>query len=225
MKYEHIEKFATRVGKTRRTIYRFYNKNEDLREQTKIKNGKRFIPIEHKKFWNTEVLFDENKNLSDSNHNMRNLLDYLHDNRNPLANKLWGFDWSNFVSIDYKFERSKNYSITMMNKLYEMLDEKFGDNTTIRIFFTTEPFANRNNGQHNHMMIYIKNEVFTKLVLNEIKRFFKNDRVDSSKYNKYKGGLFYMMKEGMQGVDWDILGNKLEKEGIGYENKGYTKAV
>ena len=52
MKYEHIDKFAERVGKTRRTIYRFYNRNKDLQEQTKKKSGKRLIPLEHKKYWN-----------------------------------------------------------------------------------------------------------------------------------------------------------------------------
>ena len=29
-----------------------------------------------------------------------------------------------------------------------------------------------------------------------------------------------MLKEGIQGIDWDILGNNLKQEGIDYENKG-----
>ena len=224
MKYENIDAFAERVGKSRRTIFRFYTKNPELKIETK-KKGKRLIPIAHRKFWNSEILFDENKTLSDSNRMMRNLLDYLNENKNQLANKFWGLDWSYFVSVDYKHERSKNYSITMMNKLYEMLEEKYGKETTIRIFFTTEPFANRNNGQHNHLMIYVENEILGKVVLSQIKKFFQHDRVDSSDYTKYKGGLFYMMKKGAQGMDWDILGNNLAIEGIKYEGKGYTKAI
>ena len=225
MKYENIDAFAERVGKSRRTIHRFYNKNPELKQDRKKKGRKVIYPINHAKFWNTEVMFDENKTLNDSNRKMRNLLDYLHENKKPLANKFWGLDWTYFVSVDYKHERSKNYSITMMNKLYELLNEKYGDKTTIRVYFTTEPFANRNNGQHNHIMIYIENELFKKLVLNQIKKFFKYDRVDNSDYTKYEGGLFYMAKEGTQGTDWDILGNNLVKEGIKYENKGYQRAV
>lgn len=224
MKYEDIDTFAERVGKNRRTIFRFYEKYLELKSETK-KKGKRLIPIAHEKFWNPEMLFEENKTLSDSNRMMQNLLDYLHENKNPLANKFWGLDWSYFVSVDYKHERNKNYSISMMNKLYEMLEKKYGKDTTIRMFFTTEPFANRNNGQHNHFMIYVENKTLGKGVLNEIKKFFQHDRVDSSDYTKYKGGLFYMTKEGTQGTDWDILGNNLTIEGIKYENKGYKKAV
>lgn len=224
MKYENIDAFAKRVGKHRRTIFRFYNKNPELKNETK-KKKERLIPIEHKKYWNPELLFENNKLLSEENRMMRNLLEYLHDNKNPLANKLWGLDWSCFVSVDYKHERSKNYSITMMNKLYSVLEEKYGKQTTIRVFFTTEPFANRNNGQHNHIMIYVENKALVELVLSQVKKFFKYDRVDSSNYTKYKGGLFYMMKEGTQGIDWDILGNNLVEEGLKYENKGYSKAV
>ena len=117
MKYENIDAFAERVGKSRRTIHRFYNKNPELKQDRKKKGRKVMYPINHAKFWNTEVMFDENKTLNDSNRKMRNLLDYLHGNKNALANKFWGLDWTYFVSVDYKHERSKNYSITKIIEL------------------------------------------------------------------------------------------------------------
>lgn len=220
MKYENINEFAKRVGKTRRTIYRFYNKNTDLQEETKKKSGRRLIPITHKKYWNTDILFDENKTLVKDNREAKNLIDYLYENDNPLAIKFWLMKWSMFVSVDYKHERNKTYCFSMMSKLYEKLEKDYGDYTVLRMFFVTEPFANRNNGQHNHVTLYVSNEKLRPVILHDINQFFKYDRVDSSDYTKYKGGLFYMMKEGMQGEDWDILGNNLIEEGKKHENKG-----
>jgi len=219
MKYENIEKFAKRVGRSGRTIYRFYNANSDLKEQTKKKNGRRTIPIEHKKFWNTEILFDDNKALNKDSREAKNLIGYLYKNDNPLAIKFWHMKWSMFVSVDYKHERNKTYCFSMMQKLYEELEKKYGGNTTLRMFFVSETFANRNNGQHNHAVLYVSNEKLRPVILHDIYQFFKHDRVDGSDYTKYKGGLFYMMKEGMQGIDWDILGNNLAKDGEAHENK------
>ena len=221
MKYENINKFAKRVGRSGRTIYRFYNKNVDLREETKKKGGRRLIPLTHKKYWNTDILFDDNKTLVKDNREAKNLIDYLYKNDNPLAIKFWHMKWSMFVSVDYKYERSKTYCFSAMSALYEELVKKYRNDTVLRMFFVTEPFANRNNGQHNHASLYISNEKLRPVILHDINQFFKYDRVDCSDYTKYKGGLFYMMKQGMQGEDWDILGNHLTKEGIKYEDKGH----
>lgn len=224
MKYENIEKFAKRVGKSTRTIHRFYNKYPELKMEAKGERPKLY-PIEHKKYWKSELLFENNLKLVKDNREAKNLIDYLYNNDNPLAIKYWHMKWSMFVSVDYKYERDKTYCFTKMSHLYAKLESEFGDKTTIRMFFVTEPFANRNNGQHNHITLYIGDESLKPIIIKEIKQFFRNDRVDISDYNKYKGGLFYMMKNGIQGEDWDILGNNLVKEGIEYENKGYAKAI
>jgi len=224
MKYEKIEKFAKRVGVSTRTIHRFYNKYPELKEETKGKRPKLY-PIEHKKFWKSELLFENNIRLVKDNREAKNLIDYLYNNDNPLAIKFWYMKWSMFVSIDYKYERNKTYCFTKMSHLYQNLADKFGNDTRIRMFYVTEPFANRNNGQHNHIALYTEQESLKPQILKRIKKMFRNDRVDSSDYCKYKGGLFYMMKNGIQGEDWDILGNNLIQEGIEYEDKGYQKAV
>ncbi len=98
----------------------------------------------------------------------------------------------------------------MMHGLYDKLIEHYGDRTEIRLFFTTEPFANRN-GYHNHFAIYISNKTLIEAITDEISLYFEYDRADSSLYNKYKAGLFYMAKKGLVSEDWDILGNRLSE--------------
>ncbi|NOY48467.1 MAG: hypothetical protein GXO84_09815 [Chlorobi bacterium] len=225
MRYENIDEFADRVERKRRTIFRFYKDNPELKLETKKKGVKRIIPITHEKYWKSDLLFEENKKLIDDNIMMENLLNYLYQNDKPLANHFWGFDWSYFIGINYKDDRSKDYCITKMNKCYEMLQGKYGHETTIRLLFSTEVFSGRDFGEHNHVVLYVKNKTLRKVVLNKMKAFFKNDRFYSDEYCRYKGGIHYMLKEGVQGEDWDILGNNLKAEGIKYENKGYKKAV
>lgn len=224
MKYENIDKFAERVGVSKRTVYRFYNKYPELRDEVKAGRPNRY-PVEHQKYWKSDLLYDNNQKLSKDIREAKNLLDYLYRNDNPLAVKLWRMKWSLFLTIDYKHERNKTYCFTMMNRLYDNLQTTFDGLSTLRMFFVTEPFANRNNGQHNHLVLYFSNESLKPKILAEVKNNFKYDRVDVSDYTVYKGGVFYMMKNGIQGEDWDILGNNLEQEGIEYDGKSYSQAV
>ena len=214
MKYESINEFSKRIGKSRRTIFRFYSKNIELNEETKIRNGKKIIPISHNKYWSSEIMYEENKRLNIDIKFMKNLLDYLHTNDKPLANKIWRFDWSYFVTINYKEERSEDFCFKKMHRLYKKLEDKFGKATILRMIFTTEPFEYRDNAHHNHLFLYIQNEKLKKQVLKDVHKFFPNDRIHSDDYDMYKGGIHYIMKDGINGVDWDILGNNLSLEGL-----------
>ena len=71
------------------------------------------------------------------------------------------------------------------------LNKKFGAETKLRLFFTSEPFANRS-GYHNHFVFHAKNDKLTEEVYNEIYAYFEWDRVETRPYDKYKAGLFYM---------------------------------
>ena len=213
MKYVNVDVFAKKVNKSRRTIFRFYEKKPELKNETKKKN-KRLIPMEHLKYWNPELLYDENKLIADNDRKKKNLLDYLHRNDKPIANFFWRFDWTFFIGINYKDERSKDYCISMMNLLYDSLNEKFGNETKLRILFSTEAFEGRNYGHHNHVVLYVQNKKFRKLIEKDVIKFFMNDRVYVDDYDMYKGGIHYMLKEGTQGVDWGVNGNNLEEEGI-----------
>lgn len=206
MKYESINDFADRVNKSRSTIYRFYKKNNELFEQTK-NSGRRMIPTIHARFFDSEIMFDENKTLRLENQSMKNLIDCLVD-KDSLQTKLWYMDWSYFFTVAYKNERNKKSCFRMMNAMYESLINKYGNDTDIRVFFTTEPFTNRV-GYHNHFTIHIEDNNLHNEVINDIKNFFSYDRVDYGIYDKYQAGLFYMSKDGLVNEDWDVLGNNL----------------
>jgi hypothetical protein len=214
IKYDKIKEFSKKAGISTRTLYRFYSKNSDLHKETKKKGLKRFYPLNHLKYFNRETMFEENKVFRANERMMINLIDCLYSDENPMALKLWRMEWTMFISVDYKHERNKTYCFSKMHELYELLETKYGDKTIIRMFFVTEPFANRNNGQHNHIVFYVENTKFKSFIIEDIKLFFSYDRVDYKDYDKYKAGIFYMAKEGFAGEDWDVLGNYLYGENI-----------
>ena len=210
MKIETLKEFIKRTKTSRSSIYRFYKNNPELKSKI-IFRKKYYYPIEHAKYFDSEIMFDENKQLNLENKSMRNLINCLMD-RDSLQMHLWYMDWSFFYTIAYKLERNKKSCRKMMDSLYETLLERYGDRTTIRLFYTTEPFANRN-GYHNHFVLYISNKSMEDAILDDINLYFEYDRSENKIYDPYKAALFYMIKNGIHGDDWDILGNNLEADG------------
>jgi hypothetical protein len=210
MKDEDLKQFIKRTKKSKSTITRFYNKNEDLFLETEIKNGKRYYPKEHARYFNSEIMHDENKVLRLENQSMKNLIDCLVD-KNSLSTRLWHMDWSFFFTVAYNADRNKKSCFRQMNSMYESLISKYGDETGIKMFFTTEPFANRT-GYHNHFVLHVENQKLHQQIVEEIQNYFSYDRLDVSLYDKYKAGIFYVSKEGLVNEDWDIIGNNLGKD-------------
>jgi len=211
MKRENFKEFIKRTKASKSTIYRFYKRNEELWSESKIKYGKRLFPIEHAKYFDSEIMFDENQVLRLENHSMKNLIDCLMD-KDSLQQTLWYMDWSFFITVAYKAERQKKSCYRMMNAMYEDLVKQYGDRTEIRIFFTTEQFNNRNS-YHNHLVLYVSNKKLEEQVVESINEFFMYDRTDFKVYDKYKAGIFYACKDGLVSEDWDILfNNDREKE-------------
>jgi hypothetical protein len=208
IRYESIKDFSEKAGVSSRTVYRFYNKNGDLFGEAILKGSKRYLPVEHLKYFSSEVMFDENKVLRLENNSMRNLINCLVD-KNSLAARLWYMEWTFFFTVAYKAERNKKSCFRMMNEIYERLEAKYGDDTDLRMFFTTEPFNNRK-GFHNHFVLSVKDASLREQIVNEIKEFFSYDRVEVGIYDRFKGCLFYISKEGLVNEDWDILGNNLD---------------
>ncbi len=205
MKYENIKEFTTTIKASKSKVYRFYKKNEELFTETKLKSGKRLFPINHARYFDSEIMFDENKQLHQENHSMRNLIDCL-DNKNPFPQTLWNMEWSFFFTVAYRLERKKISCFKQMHGLYNYLVEKYGNATKIRMFFTTEPFTNRT-GYHNHFVIYIENRKLQEQLVADIQEYFSYDRVDVGAYDKYRAGLFYIAKDGLTGEDWDFIFN------------------
>jgi len=75
MKYESLKKFIISTKASKSTIYKFYKKNEDLFAETSLRNGKRMFPADHARYFDSEIMFDENKALRQENQSMRNLID------------------------------------------------------------------------------------------------------------------------------------------------------
>lgn len=210
MKYEKINEFIKRTKKSRSTIYRFYNKNLELQQETKLTNNKKYIPIEHAKYFDSEIMFDENKILKQENQSMKNLIDCLVD-KDSLQYRLWELNWSFFFTVAYKADRNKKSCFRQMHAVYEEIIKKYGDKTEIRLFFTTEPFTNRT-GYHNHFFLYVGNNDLHEEIVSFIQNYFSYDKTDVKRYDKYKAGLFYASKEGLINEDWDIFSNNLKNE-------------
>lgn len=205
MKYENLKKFIISTKSSKSTIYRFYKKNEDLFLETKLSTGKRMFPIDHARYFDSEIMFDENKILRQENKSMRTLIDCLAD-KESFQHTFWQMDWSFFFTVAYKADRQKMSCFKQMHGLYDYLNEKYHDSTELRMFFTTEPFTNRK-GFHNHFVLHIEDKKLHEKIINDIQEHFNYDRVDVSIYDRYKAGLFYMSKAGLNGEDWDFINN------------------
>lgn len=217
MKFENINEFLKSSKSSKSTIYRFYKKNEELFAETKMRGNKRFFPSGHARYFDSEVMHDENKVLRQENQSMRNLIDCLVD-KDSLQYRLWQLNWDFFFTVAYKAERNKKSCFKQMHGMYEHLISKFGDDTGLRLFFTTERFNNRV-GYHNHFVLHVEKKNLHERVVAEIKEYFSYDRVDAVIYNRYKAGLFYASKDGLVSEDWDVLGNNLKNDGLSYANK------
>ena len=214
MERESLKQFIKTTKKSRSTINRFYKRNPELKAEVKYNRGKNYYPNEHARYFDSEIMFDENKILNQENKSMKNVITCLMD-KDTLQMRLWYMDWSYFITVAYKVERNKKSCYRMMHGIFDTLIERYGDQTDIRIFYTTEPFVNRK-GYHNHFVIDISNKSLVEVILDEISLYFEYDRIDYRLYDPYKAGLFYMVKNGLHGEDWDILGNNLKNEGEKY---------
>ena len=217
MRIECLKEFIKRTNKSKSTLIRFYKKNPELKAEVKYARGKNYYPIDHARYFDSEIMFDENKELRQENRSMKNLIECLMD-KNSMQTRLWYMDWSYFCTVAYKLERNKNSCRKMMNGLFDTLIERYGDQTDIRIFFTTEPFINKV-GYHNHFVIHVSNKSLLESIDDDISLYFDFDRSECSKYDPYQAGLFYMVKNGMMGEDWDLLGNNLKVEGEKFINQ------
>ena len=114
MKYENITEFKITTKASKSKVYRFYKKNEELWNETKLKNGKRLFPTDHARYFDSEIMFDENKILRQESQSMRNLIDSL-AYKVCLLHTFWYMDWSFFFTVAYKNERNKNSCFKQMH--------------------------------------------------------------------------------------------------------------
>ena len=218
MKYEKIEEFAKRVDVTRRTIFRFYSKNSKLKEETKIENRCRVIPISHKRFWNVDELFESNKLLNNDNRMMSNLLRALQTG-NILIRKLWFLKWSHIITICPEV-CSKDYCRSRISQFYDEINEMYGKKTKLRIFFNSERYSS-GIGYHTHIILNIENKKLQPIIIEHLENYFQSDKIEVDEYDFKKGFLFYSIKNrnDFKTTSWELNGNNLEKEGVTDEDK------
>lgn len=209
MKIESVNEFLNRTKKARSTVYRFYKRNQDLWDETIFKSNRRYIPVHHDRYFDSVLMFDENKLLnakvSRYEHRikcMKKLLECLR-NKDSLAYRLWYMDWTLIGTVSYKLDRSRNSCFNQMKAYYKALTKEFGNRTEIRIFFTTEEYDTRS-GHHSHFALNLSDPTLNKEVTQFTSEFFKYDKVECERYMSHKAWLFYISKEGIQRTDWDI---------------------
>jgi hypothetical protein len=197
---ENIKEFSKRTNTSKSTLYRFYNSHPSLWDETKVKNNKRLFPTIHEKYFKNDLLIQAHEELKKEVYGMKNLLHCLKE-KNSLPSSLWHMDWSYFVTIAYRDDRSKKHCYSTIAKMQMELEQEYGYS---RVFFTTEPFTNRK-GYHNHCVIHVPPSISKNELEGLLKNSFAESRIDVQPYNECKAGIFYIAKNGLVGEDWDIL--------------------
>lgn len=207
----NLKETTERTGMSRASIYRFYERNPELWNETKIKTKKRLIPEEHLIKITKTNIYAKALALDEQTVQLKRVVDLLLD-PNTIQYRLYQMDWDWFGTIAFKNEVNKRGSYHKMLQAFDYIIGQFGKEIDLRMFFTVEPFTHRG-GTHIHFILKVGNGLLKNAVIEELKGFFKNNRLDFKKYDKYKAGIYYISKNGLRGEDWDILGNDLSKVG------------
>lgn len=208
----NLKETSKQTGVSRATIYRFYERNPELWDETVIKTKKRLIPESHLNKIVKSNIYAKALAYEEQIEQLKRLVKLLKD-PNTTQYRLYQLDWDWFGTIAFKNIYEKEYCFhSFQQAFYKILDE-FGLKTDIRIFFTVEPFTNRK-GCHIHFILSVSRPAFTKTILDILNDYFKGNRIEIVKYDPFKAGIYYISKNGMQGIDWDILGNNLDKIGL-----------
>ena len=209
MKLFNLKETSDNTGLSRATIYRFYKKNPQLMSETKLKNKKRLIPEAHLILIAKTNIYGKHLKLNQDYTQLKRLVDVLAIPES-LQLKLYQLDWDWFGTIAFKNDYNTSQSFHRMQQAYHHIIELYGKKTGFRLFYTVEPFTNRE-GTHIHFVMKVEASYLIKAITEELKKYFVNNRIELQEYDKYKAGVWYMSKHGLRGENWDILGNNLSK--------------
>lgn len=76
-KFIPLKEFTKLSGVSRSNVLRFYAKNSEIKSDTFLIKNKRFYPIYHVKFFNSQIMFDENRRLLIENKNLKEIISKL----------------------------------------------------------------------------------------------------------------------------------------------------
>ena len=209
MKLFNLIETTEKTGRSRASIYRFYILHPHLICEKKFKNKKCLIPEAHLGLIAKTNIYGKHLQLNKDYTQLKRLVDVLAIPES-LQLKLYQLDWDWFGTIAFKNNYNTSQSFHRMQQAYHYIILLYGKKTNFRLFYTVEPFTNRE-GTHIHFVMKVKASYLTKAITEELKKYFVNNRIELQEYDKYKAGVWYISKHGLKGENWDILGNNLSK--------------
>lgn len=202
MRYHTKEEFIEFAKVSRSTVDRFYREYTELGNERKDVGKRKEIPASHLKYFDKDLMIKNDQEKDKKIKNLQKIIWLVRD-ENSLASKLWHRDWVFFGTISYNLEFTKSTCYNKMVKMFNQLKNDLDDDSELELFFTTESYSVRD-GNHNHFVINCNIHNVTQ-VDKFIKDHHKSHRVDLERYNPEEAGLFYIIKDGTEGTDWDIL--------------------
>jgi hypothetical protein len=203
LKYLLKKEFLKQAETSNSTLYNFYNKYPKLWEECILTSNRRLIPVDHIKYFKLEKMIVDSINRLKEIEDLKSFLDHIKNcNPDDLRLSLWRDDWDIYGTVSYKNELTRSSCRNSMSKLFNHLEHHYKHETSLRMFFNTEPYSVRN-GHHNHFIMHISNKELINEVNNSIVNFFQYDHVDLQPYDKYQAGVFYICKKGFIDENWD----------------------
>lgn len=214
--YYETQEFAEIANISLKTLSRL--KKQLLQDNPKTKKVKyKSKPFKYHYTLLKKYLSPSAYNLFLENKSLRNTIKCLKQ-PDTLAHKLFQMDWTWWCTIAYKEELSADSCSRHMDTFYNQIENVYGENTDLRIYYTTESFSSQE-GHHNHFVMNVSDISQHYSIKQDLESYFKGNRIDIQKYDEELPCIFYSEKQGLKGINWNIYGNNLTQEGIKYEVK------
>ena len=201
MKYYTKEEFIEKSKVSCSTIDRFYRQYSEIGNERKEVGKRKDIPESHLRYFDRNLMIKSDQEKDKKIKNLQKII-YLARDKNSLAAKLWYMDWVIFGTVSYRTDYTKDTCYNKMVKMHDQLKNNL-DDSDLKLFFTTESYDVRG-GNHSHFVINCNYQNINK-VNQFIETHFNWDRVLLAEYTPEEAGLFYIIKDGLQGTDWDYV--------------------
>ena len=201
MKYYTKEEFIEKSKVSCSTIDRFYRKYPEIGNERKEVGKRKDIPESHLRYFDLGLMIKSDQEKDKKIKNLQNMLRVVKD-ENSLATNFWYMDWKFFGTVSYSSDCTRDTCYNKMVKMFNHLKLNVVD-TELSLFVKTESFPVRS---VTHIDCVLNCSVSNlDQVRNLITEMFPRDRVDLQTYNLDEAGIFYISKDGYDGIAWDYL--------------------
>ena len=223
MHYFNLRQTSEKSGLSRATIYRFYDRNPELWNETQLKSKKRIIPESHLTLLTKSNIYAKALALGEQTFQMKRLVTMLTE-ANSAQSKIYQLHWNFSGSIFFKQIVNEKYCYDEMQRAFDFLVKLNGNSLGLKIFFALEFFLSKN-GPHVHFLLKVGKQILLEPVKEQMKKFFGAKQIDFKAYDKYDAKIYQLSKEGTRGQDWNILGDESFKYKVKHENQSHPKAI